>query len=114
MILRGKYNGAKMSTEALDLVLLSGRRAFAFSVEGVPVRSAGANASEHAGMSSDNWGENPQRRNPRFLRDARHRRVSRVLSKVRKGVCDGKLVNIPMPTIMCDGRTLRVKQASGW
>ena len=27
VILRGKYNGAKMSTEALDLVLLSGRRA---------------------------------------------------------------------------------------
>lgn len=34
-------------------------------VEGIPVRSAGANTSEHAGMSSDNWGENPQRRKPK-------------------------------------------------
>ena len=64
MILRGKYNGAKMSTEALDLIYqVVGERSIC--VEGIPVRSAGANRSEHAGMSSDNWGGNPQRRKPK-------------------------------------------------
>jgi hypothetical protein len=31
-------------------------------IEGIPVRSAGATRSEHAGMSSDKIGENPIRR----------------------------------------------------
>lgn len=53
MILRGKYNGAKVSTEALGLIYQAvGERSIC--VEGIPTRSAGANRSEHAGMSSDN------------------------------------------------------------
>lgn len=35
------------------------------SVEDVPVRSVGANTSEHAGMSSVKSGENPDRRKPK-------------------------------------------------
>ena len=34
-------------------------------VEGIPVRSAGANTSEHAGMSSDKIRENRIRRKPK-------------------------------------------------
>ncbi len=46
-------------------------------VEGIPVRSAGANTSEHAGMSSDNWGENPQRRKPKVSDTVEPRKVSK-------------------------------------
>ena len=54
MILRGKYNGAKMCTEALDSNLFEWEESVLFSVEDVPVRSVGADRSEHVGMSSDN------------------------------------------------------------
>ena len=63
MILRRKYNGAKIDTEVVDYisnyVVVEER---SYCVEGIPVRSAGAMRSEHAGMSSDKSGENPLRR----------------------------------------------------
>ena len=64
MILRGKYNGAKMYTEALDSSLLSGRRAFHSALKRTG-KERGAYGSEHAGMSNDKSSENPVRRKPK-------------------------------------------------
>ena len=63
MILRRKYNGAKIDTEVVDSMLV--HRVVeerSICAEGISARSAGAYRSEHAGMSSDKSGENPLRR----------------------------------------------------
>ncbi len=53
MVLRGKLNGAKQVTEAMGLIFGSIGRG-AFCPQGRPtVRTAGADRSENAGMSSE-------------------------------------------------------------
>ena len=54
MILRGKCNGAKRITEALDCFLNDGRGA-SNTGRSRTVRSGGLYSSENAGMSSENY-----------------------------------------------------------
>ena len=54
MTLRGKYNGAKRTTEAWDCLLDSGRGAFCTG-RSRSESSGGLYRSENAGMSSENY-----------------------------------------------------------
>ena len=61
-------NGSKFYTEAVDVINLRiddvvGERCRPDTSH--TVRSGGAHASENAGMSNDNAGENPARRKPK-------------------------------------------------
>ncbi len=58
MILRGKLNGAKHSTEAMSLVERRGGRGAFQQQRRLTVRTAGAVGSENAGMSSVQTCEN--------------------------------------------------------
>ncbi len=77
MTLRGKFNGAKHSTEAMGLVFRQGSRG-AFRQRGRSTeRAAGADGSENAGMSSVQTRENRVRRKSK-VSDARLFRVGLV------------------------------------
>ncbi len=77
MTLRGKLNGAKHSTEAMDFsIRWSGRGAFRQRGK-LTVRTAGADGSENAGMSSVQTREKRVRRKSK-VSDARSFRVGLV------------------------------------
>ena len=62
MVLRGKLNGAKPGTEAMDVPAMAYGRG-AFYPQGRSTgKTAGALTSAYVGMSNDNAGENPARR----------------------------------------------------
>ena len=63
MFLRRKFNGAKISTEDVDILYMVEER----SVQRWSriVRFGGADRSENVGMSNLNSGENPERQKPK-------------------------------------------------
>ena len=63
--MRRRYPGLKYRTEAIDSSeIMSGRGAF-YQRRRYTGRSAGADRSENAGMSSEKKGENPFHRKPK-------------------------------------------------
>ena len=63
--MRRRYPGLKYRTEAMDSsAMMSGRGAF-YQRRRYTGRSAGADRSENAGMSSEKKGENPFHRKPK-------------------------------------------------
>ena len=81
MVLRGKLNGAKCSTEAMGLAIRQvGRGAF-HQQRRSTVRTAGADGSENTGMSSEKICENHIRRMSK-VSDARSIRVGLVRALV--------------------------------
>ena len=80
MTLRGKLNGAKCSTEAMEFVRLRASKLVgerSVSNEGRSIRATGADRSENAGMSSVQTRENRVRRISK-VSDARSFRVGLV------------------------------------
>ena len=77
MALRGKFNGAKLGTEAMGLSASWGSRGAFRQRRRLTVRTAGAGGSENAGMSSVQTRENRVRRKSK-VSDARSFRVGLV------------------------------------
>jgi len=106
--------GLKSGTEAGDIprgIVVEERSA---GGEGKSARLVGACRSENAGMSSEQSGENPDRRRSKGS-DGRSVRVGLVGPKPRpEGVGDGQLVNIPVPMYRSRDRGLWEDSATEW
>ena len=97
MTLRGKFNGAKLYTEAWDAFLMRGRRAFCTG-RSHSESDGGLYRSENAGISSENYVRIIMAESLRFLEEGSSA-PSKSGAKVRpKGVADAQTVDIPLPS----------------
>ena len=94
MTLRRKFNGAKLYTEAWDILNVYGRRAFCKG-RSRSESSGGLYRSENAGMSSEKYVRIILAESLRFLEEGSSA-PSKSGAKVRpKGVADAHTVEIP-------------------
>ena len=98
MILRGKCNGAKRITEALDCLKDSGRGA-SNTGRSRTERSGGLYSSENAGMSSENYVGIIMAENLRFPGEGSSSQGKPGAKARPKGVADAQTVEIPSPHI---------------
>ena len=94
MILRGKCNGAKYTTEALDSLCDCGRGA-SNTGRSVIERTCGLYSSENAGMSSENYVGLIMAENLRFPGEGSSSQGKPGAKARPKGVVDAHTVEIP-------------------
>ena len=94
MTLRGKCNGAKHTTEALDCLCDSGRGASNTGRSTIE-RTCGLYSSENAGMSSENYVGIIMAENLRFLGEGSSAQGKPGAKARPKGVVDAHTVEIP-------------------
>ena len=94
MILRGKCNGAKYTTEALDCPCGSGRGA-SYTGRSRSGSSGGLYTSENAGMSSENYVGIIMAENLRFPGEGSSSQGKPGAKARPKGVVDAHTVEIP-------------------
>ena len=96
MTLRGKFNGAKLYTEAWDAFYMRGRRAFCKG-RSHSESDGGLYRSENAGISSENYVRIIMAESLRFLEEGSSA-PSKSEAKVRRNrVADAQTVEIPLP-----------------
>ena len=93
--MRGKFNGAKHTTEAWAVVIL-GRGAFCTG-RSISGSRCGLNSSENAGMSSENCVRIVMAENLRFLGVGSSAQGKPGAKARPKGVVDAQTVEIPLP-----------------
>ena len=96
MILRRKFNGAKLYTEAWDpLMRVVGERCI--NRRSDTERSRGGDTSENAGMSSENYVRIIMAESLRFLEEGSSAPGKSGAKVRRKRVADAQTVEIPLP-----------------
>ena len=97
MTLRGKFNGAKIYTEAWACTLWYRGRGASYEGRSHSVSDGGLHTSENAGMSSENYVRIIMAESLRFLEEGSSAPSKSEAKVRRKRVADAQTVEIPLP-----------------
>ena len=97
MILRGKFNGAKIYTEAWACTVRYRGRGASYEGRSQSGSAGGLHTSENAGMSSENYVRIIMAESLRFLEEGSSAPSQSEAKVRRKRVADAQTVEIPLP-----------------
>ena len=97
MILRGKFNGAKIYTEAWACAVRYRGRGASYEGRSQSVSAGGLHTSENAGLSSENYVRLRMAESLRFLEEGSSAPSKSEAKVRRKRVADAQTVEIPLP-----------------